>query len=88
MGLLGGQAGLGTGVEVQGGRVTPNHESSLLVELRGGGDRIVTWAAGGSGFGDPATRPAGLIERDLRDGYITLQGQSAYRAAHAPQPRS
>ncbi len=86
-GLLGGYAGLGTGVDVQGGRVTPNHEASILVEMRGGDDRIVTWAAGGSGFGDPATRSDDLIAADRRDGYVTPQGLSAYRKEHAPQNR-
>jgi 5-oxoprolinase (ATP-hydrolysing)/N-methylhydantoinase A len=41
-------------------------------------DRIVELQlAGGSGFGDPAERPARLIENDRRQGYISAEAAEA-----------
>jgi 5-oxoprolinase (ATP-hydrolysing) len=84
-GLLGGVEGAGPGLEITGGVTTGRDEPSALVELRAGSDVITVWSAGGSGFGDPRTRPDELVERDLADGYVTEAGLAAYGREHAPR---
>jgi N-methylhydantoinase B len=52
-------------------------ESTSLPQQKGELVRIVT--GHGGGFGDPLTRPREAVERDLRDGYISLeQARSTY----------
>ena len=43
----------------------------------GKGDRLVIETAGGAGYGDPARRPAALVEADIRNGKV---GGAAARA--------
>lgn len=68
-GLLGGQPGAPAGAEVRGARVQPVAGIGQLVELRHPDDVIIVRSAGGSGYGDPAERPAHLVERDREEGY-------------------
>jgi N-methylhydantoinase B len=42
------------------------------------GERLRIEAAGGGGYGDPRERDRALVERDLRDGYITERGRREY----------
>ncbi|TXK42096.1 hydantoinase B/oxoprolinase family protein [Nonomuraea sp. C10] len=42
------------------------------------GEIVSLRAGGGGGYGDPAERPAELVEADLRDGRITAAGAAAY----------
>lgn len=86
-GLLGGLPGEGTGFQVSGGVVSGGDEASALVELRAADGTINAWTAGGSGFGDPRTRPDTLIAQDLADEYITPAGLAAYGREHAPGAR-
>lgn len=43
----------------------------------------VVWlqSAGGGGYGDPKKRPRELVERDLRDGYITEERAALHRSS-------
>jgi N-methylhydantoinase B/oxoprolinase/acetone carboxylase alpha subunit len=58
-----GRVGLGTGqpLRAKGLQAIPAG-NTVLVDLPGGG-----------GFGDPAQRPAALVEQDLKQGYITRE---------------
>jgi N-methylhydantoinase B len=38
------------------------------------GDVIVTYAAGGAGYGDPLEREPERVAQDVRDGYVTVEG--------------
>jgi N-methylhydantoinase B len=38
------------------------------------GDRVLRFSPGGGGVGDPAERDRHLMERDLREGYVTVEG--------------
>ncbi|MBW9093068.1 hydantoinase B/oxoprolinase family protein [Microbacterium jejuense] len=42
------------------------------------GDTLTLYSPGGGGYGAPEERPQELIERDVRLGYVTEQGLSAY----------
>ncbi len=42
------------------------------------GDMLVVKTAGGGGWGDPKLRPRSLVERDLREGRITLEQAVKY----------
>jgi N-methylhydantoinase B/oxoprolinase/acetone carboxylase alpha subunit len=44
----------------------------VLVELRSPDQRVIVETAGGSGFGDPRRRAVEAVERDLREGYVTM----------------
>lgn len=70
-GLLGGLAGGGAGLRIEGAWVSEGAGLTRLVELRDHRGSITVEAAGGSGFGDAGTRPARRIGRDLEDGYVT-----------------
>ena len=37
------------------------------------GDVVIMDAAGGGGYGDPLERDAGLVERDVAEGYVSLE---------------
>jgi 5-oxoprolinase (ATP-hydrolysing) len=50
-----------------------------LAELRTPADRCVIDMPGGSGFGDPRERDPVLLERDLREGYVSEAGAVQYR---------
>ena len=38
------------------------------------GDMIIVETGGGGGYGAPSKRPRELVERDLRRGYVSLDG--------------
>ena len=44
-----------------------------LTQLRPG-DEVIMDAAGGGGFGDPLERDFELVEKDVVDGYVSLEG--------------
>ncbi|MDR7507411.1 MAG: hydantoinase B/oxoprolinase family protein [Armatimonadota bacterium] len=79
-GLLGGRAGGPAAYRIRGRVLARTEGLTQLVELRSPTDVVVLDAAGGSGFGDPRRRPPDLLERDLREGYITPRGLAAYGA--------
>ena len=86
-GLQGGQAGRQVGVHVEGGRVSAEAGNSQLIELRGRDDVVTVETAGGSGFGDPKTRPLETVRQDFKEGYVTAESLTAYGAAFAPDGR-
>lgn len=51
--------------------------SKATVSLNSG-DMIVIKTAGGGGWGDPRLRPKSLVEKDLREGRVTLEQASKY----------
>ena len=55
-----------------------NQELGGLAELRTPGDLCIIEMPGGSGFGDPAERDPELLERDLREGYVSTAGAREY----------
>lgn len=69
-GLAGGRPGARARCEIfRGGR-------ALDVDARHGvvlraGDRVVVTTAGGGGYGDPSKRPATLVERDVRQMFLS-----------------
>jgi len=77
-GLQDGRAGRGSGLWVEGAAVSAGGGMSQLIELREARGVITIETAGGSGFGDPRTRPEELIRQDLAEGYVTAEGLSAY----------
>jgi len=74
-GLLGGQAGRGARLTIEGASAGDAGALSWLVELRDPHQSITVEAAGGSGLGDPGTRPAALVRRDVEEGYVTAVAQ-------------
>ena len=79
-GLLGGRRGGQATYRIPGRVITHAEGLTQLVELRKPTDAVTIEAAGGSGFGDPATRPLELIARDLAEGYVTRAGLAPYQA--------
>ena len=74
-GLFGGKAGARSGGAI--GRfdgAATDVGVGALSTLSGTGEYAELRIAGGSGFGDPATRPYDEVQRDLDEGYITLEG--------------
>ena len=67
-GLAGGAQGGRVEIELSDGRM-PHPKSRDTIRP---GDRLIVRYAGGGGFGDPRERPRALVERDLRDGYVSL----------------
>lgn len=47
--------------------------SKELIEHIPAGTRVVSCNGGGAGYGPPADRPRDLVERDVRDGYVSVQ---------------
>jgi N-methylhydantoinase B len=46
------------------------------------GDRLAVVTGGGGGYGDPLSRPAEAVARDVRDGYLTPErALEEYRVA-------
>jgi 5-oxoprolinase (ATP-hydrolysing)/N-methylhydantoinase A len=86
-GLLGGRSGKGAGYKVVGGTVEAGNGTSTLVELRGAGDSLALWTAGGSGFGEAARRDPSLIARDRAGGYVTAGARRSDGRNHAPGQR-
>jgi N-methylhydantoinase B len=70
-GVFGGEAGLPNQIEIiQGGkRSTPPHLSKDQDVVLREGDSICVRTPGGGGFGNPSTRSADLVRRDLLRGY-------------------
>lgn len=54
--------------------------SGPTIELEHG-DTLSLYSAGGGGYGPPEERPKELIDRDVKFGYVTKEGSSAYRPA-------
>jgi N-methylhydantoinase B len=52
----------------------PSKVTNMMVKK---GDIVRLETSGGGGFGDPKARDAGLIERDIRHGYISSQAAAA-----------
>ncbi len=50
-----------------------------------GGDRLILEMPGGGGLGDPATREAPRVARDLRDGLISEQAAAAHYGHAEPE---
>ena len=67
-GLAGGARGGRVEIELSDGR-KPHPKSRDTIRP---GDRLIVRYAGGGGFGDPRQRERARIERDLRDGYISM----------------
>jgi N-methylhydantoinase B/oxoprolinase/acetone carboxylase alpha subunit len=65
---------------VEDGQVREASATVGVAELRGAAERATIEIAGGSGFGDPAARPAAEIQADVDDGYVTVEGAAAYGA--------
>ncbi len=79
-GLLDGQRAGAPRYRITGRVMARAQGLTQLAELRKPSDVVMVEAAGGSGFGDPRTRPLELVQRDLTDGYITPKGLAAYGA--------
>jgi len=77
-GLLGGRRGGQAGYRIAGSILTHGEGLTQLADLRLATDVVVIEAAGGSGYGDPSTRPLDLIARDLAEGYVTRAGLAPY----------
>jgi 5-oxoprolinase (ATP-hydrolysing) len=79
-GLHGGHAGSKAGIALHrpDGRVV-NGDLHGMAELQTPADLCVIEMPGGSGYGDPSQRDPVLVERDLREGYVTEEGAGAYR---------
>jgi N-methylhydantoinase B len=69
-GLFGGQPGSPGRIEVNGEPIAPT--SSPEVVFRSG-DVVRLLLPGGGGHGDPRRRDPVLVERDLRDGYVSRE---------------
>ena len=69
-GLFGGRDGAPTDVVVERGNGPERVLKVNAMPLRRGATIRVS-TGGGGGYGDPATRDAGLIAADLADGYVT-----------------
>ncbi len=71
VGLRGGGEGREVGLHVEGAQLSPESGNSYLAILRTADDAITVETAGGSGFGDPRTRPQRLLDRDIEEGYVS-----------------
>jgi N-methylhydantoinase B len=66
-GLLGGMDGAAVEIKLSDGRrIHPKSRSPLKP-----GDRLVLRYAGGGGYGDPNTRDAAAVHRDVKHGYVS-----------------
>jgi 5-oxoprolinase (ATP-hydrolysing)/N-methylhydantoinase A len=79
-GLLGGRGARSARYRIVGKVSTNARGLTQLAELQKPADFVILEAAGGSGFGDPRTRPLDLVQRDLTEGYVTAKGLAAYGA--------
>jgi len=68
-GLFAGKAGAKAQFLVNGDRGDPYGLTQL-----GPGDVVTMDAAGGGGYGDPLERELELVERDVLDGYVSIEG--------------
>lgn len=69
--------GLFGGTDAQRARIEIHRDGKIIrlkskdrADLRKG-DVLTLWTAGGGGYGKPADRETALVERDIRNGYIT-----------------
>ncbi len=83
-GLLGGEPGGPARLEIAGSTVRGGGDSSRLIELRKSSDLITVEASGGSGFGKPTQRVVQAIERDLEEGYVSVDGLGPFDADLTP----
>lgn len=79
-GLLGGHAGYGASLVIEGATTSDENGMTRLVELRDVRGTIIVQAAGGSGLGEPDRRSETLLQQDLEEGYVTDAGREAYGA--------
>ncbi|MBN8955987.1 MAG: hydantoinase B/oxoprolinase family protein [Rhizobiales bacterium] len=70
-GLLRGRPGMLAAIEIEGKALEATASPAALVER---GERLRLLLPGGGGYGNPSDRDPSLIERDLRDGYISRDG--------------
>jgi len=78
-GLFGGHPGRrASAYLIEDGMVREGHSEAGVAELRTPTQQATIEIAGGSGYGDPATRPLATVQRDLDDGYVTPEGAAAY----------
>ncbi len=78
-GLFGGHPGRRANVRLdEEDRTIEGTELGGLAELRRPTQRVTIELAGGSGYGNPRERPLPLVQRDLDDGIVTLEGLPAY----------
>jgi len=75
-GLFGGGAGRSARglVRDASGAVARDCGTGELVTLKSGREVVEVSLSGGSGFGDPRTRPLAAVSRDLAEGFITSEG--------------
>jgi N-methylhydantoinase B len=73
--------GLFGGREAQANRITVRRANGQVEEFPNGklsafklnaGDAYILESGGGGGYGDPLERPAEQVQRDVREGYVTL----------------
>ncbi len=78
-GLFGGEAGRRANILLEeDGVVAAGQALGGLAELRRPTQRLTIELAGGSGYGDPRTRPVPLVQRDLDDHAITARSLETY----------
>ena len=75
-GLFGGGAGRSARglVRDASGAVIRDCGTGELVTLKSDREVVEVSLSGGSGFGDPRTRPLAAVTRDVADGFITPEG--------------
>jgi N-methylhydantoinase B len=73
-GIFGGGPGATGGCEVVRGaeRITVKSKDALALQR---GDLVLLRLGGGGGYGDPALRAQGLIDRDVEDGIVSLAAE-------------
>ena len=72
-GAQGGAPGARAHSEIRRARGATEVIPSKLVTTLRQGDRVVVETAGGGGYGDPAERDPGALERDLRNGKVSAE---------------
>jgi len=83
-GLLGGRPGRDGGCYRNEVEVGAKPGMSVFVELRHPDETVTVEASGGSGYGDPVTRPLELIQRDQKEGYVVAPGALVDGAERTP----
>lgn len=83
-GHFGGKSGRLTRVYVDRRGVREELPTGGMVELAAEDEVATIELGGGSGYGNPRERDLTLVERDLREGYITPAGAAEYGATPTP----